>query len=168
MPQFRSNIHSEQIRPTEQLKLRYNTSEFNARYLTKNQTGRRAYRNTAQCLPQMKTVGKYCLQTTADLIQVIPHSCGPGSVVGIATGYRLDGPEIESWWGRARFSAPVQTGPGAHPDSCTIGTWVFLGVKSGRCVTLTPHPLLVSWSELYHYSPYGPYGLYRAPVPVQG
>jgi hypothetical protein len=25
------------------------------------------------------------------------HS-GPGSVVGIATGYRLDGPEIEPWW----------------------------------------------------------------------
>ena len=28
------------------------------------------------------------------------HKCGPGSVVGIATGYGLDGPEIESWWGR--------------------------------------------------------------------
>jgi hypothetical protein len=25
---------------------------------------------------------------------------GPGSVVGIATGYGLDGPEIESRWGR--------------------------------------------------------------------
>ena len=25
---------------------------------------------------------------------------GPGSVVGIATGYGLDGPGIESWWGR--------------------------------------------------------------------
>jgi hypothetical protein len=24
---------------------------------------------------------------------------GPGSSVGIATGYRLDGPGIESWWG---------------------------------------------------------------------
>ena len=39
----------------------------------------------------------------------------PGSVVGIATGYGLDGPVIESrWGGGARFSAPVQTGPGAH------------------------------------------------------
>jgi hypothetical protein len=28
------------------------------------------------------------------------RSCGPGSVVGIATGYELDGPEIESRWGR--------------------------------------------------------------------
>jgi hypothetical protein len=25
---------------------------------------------------------------------------GPGSVVGIATAYGLDGPGIESWWGR--------------------------------------------------------------------
>jgi len=68
--------------------------------------------------------------------------CGPGSSVGIATGYGLDGPGKESRWG-ARFSAPVQTGPGAHPTSCTMGTVYFPGVKSGRGVTLTPHPLLV-------------------------
>ena len=100
----------------------------------------------------------------------------------------------------ARFSAPVQTGPGAHPASCTMGTESFPGVKSGRGVTMTPHPLLVPWSkkgraipllptmgrtactepqclykgalyltvELYLYSPYGPYGLYRASVPEQG
>ena len=29
----------------------------------------------------------------------------------------------------ARFSAPVQTGPGAHPASCTMGTESFPGVK---------------------------------------
>jgi len=40
----------------------------------------------------------------------------------------------------ARFSAPVQTGPGARPASCTMGTGSFLGVKSGRDVTLTPTP----------------------------
>jgi hypothetical protein len=51
---------------------------------------------------------------------------GPGSSVGIATGYGLDGPGIESRW-RARFSAPVQTGPGAHPASCTMGTGSFPG-----------------------------------------
>ena len=27
-------------------------------------------------------------------------TCGPGSSVGIATGYGMDGPRIESWWGR--------------------------------------------------------------------
>ena len=70
---------------------------------------------------------------------------GPGSVVGIPTGYGLDGPEIESRWG-ARFYVPVQTGPGAHPASCTMGTGSFPGVKSGWSVTLIPHPLLVPWS----------------------
>ena len=43
----------------------------------------------------------------------------------------------------ARFFAPVQTGPGAHPASCTMDKGSFQGVKSGRGVTLTPHPLLV-------------------------
>jgi len=68
---------------------------------------------------------------------------GPGNVVDIATGCGLDGPGIES---RQGFSAPVQTGPGAHPAFCTMGTGSFPGVKSGRGVTLTPHPLLVPWS----------------------
>jgi hypothetical protein len=40
----------------------------------------------------------------------------------------------------ARFSAPIQTGPVAHPASCTMGTGSFPGVESGRGVTLTPHP----------------------------
>ena len=46
----------------------------------------------------------------------------------------------------ARFSSPVQTGPGAHPaSSSTMATGVFPGVKSGRVVTLIPHLLLVPW-----------------------
>jgi hypothetical protein len=53
---------------------------------------------------------------------------GRDSSVGIATGYGLDGPGIESRWG-VRFFAQVQTGPGAHPASCTMGTGSFLGVK---------------------------------------
>jgi len=72
---------------------------------------------------------------------------GPGSVVGIATAYGLDGPGIESRWG-ARFSAPVQTDPEAHPASCTMGTGSFPG---GRCclgMTLTSHPLLVPRSKI--------------------
>ena len=71
----------------------------------------------------------------------------------------------------ARFSAPVQTGPGSHPASCTMGTGSLPGVKSGRGVTLTPYPLLYRGRERvehYLYSPYGPYGLCRASVPVQG
>ena len=45
-----------------------------------------------------------------------------------------------------RFSAPVQTGFGAHPARCTMGTGSFPGIKSGLGVTLTRHPLLVPWS----------------------
>jgi len=75
-------------------------------------------------------------------VGLIEYISGLGSSVGTATGYGLDGPGIESRW-EARFSAPVQTGSGAHPASCTMGTESFPGVKSGRGVMLTPHPLLV-------------------------
>ena len=47
----------------------------------------------------------------------------------------------------ARFSVSTQNGPGVHPASCTMGTEYFPGVKSGRGVTLTPHPFLVPWSR---------------------
>jgi hypothetical protein len=70
----------------------------------------------------------------------------------------------------ARFSASVQTGPGAQPASCTMGTGSFPGVKSGRGVTLTPHPFWCCGHErveVYLYSSYGPYSLYRASVFVQ-
>ena len=48
----------------------------------------------------------------------------------------------------ARFSAPVQTGRGAHPTSCTVGTGSLTGVKwRGRDLYHTPDqtPML----ELY-------------------
>jgi hypothetical protein len=45
---------------------------------------------------------------------------------GIATRYWLEGPGIESRWG-ARFSAPVHTGPWAHPASYVMGTGCFPG-----------------------------------------
>ena len=71
--------------------------------------------------------------------------CGPGSSVGIATDYGLDGPTIESRWGRDFL--PVETGPGAHQTSCKMGTRSFPGVKCGRDVLLTTHPLLVPRSR---------------------
>ena len=61
-------------------------------------------------------------------------------IIIIMTRYGLDGPGIESRWG-TRFSAPDQTGPGAHPASYTMGTVSVPGVKSGRGVTLTTHPI---------------------------
>ena len=44
---------------------------------------------------------------------------------------------------------PVQTGPGARPASCTMGTGSFLTVQYGQGVLLTAHPLLVprSWKS---------------------
>ena len=54
---------------------------------------------------------------------------------------------IESRW--SRDFPPVQTGPGAHPASCKMSTGSFPGVKCGRSVLLTTHPLLVprSWNR---------------------
>jgi hypothetical protein len=52
---------------------------------------------------------------------------GPGSVVGTAIAYRLDGPGIESRWGRD-FPHPSKP---AHPASCTMGTGSFPGVRCG-------------------------------------
>ena len=85
-------------------------------------------------------------------------------------GYGLDDPGIESRWG-ARFSSPVQTGPGAHPAPCTMGTASFPGVKSVRAVMLTLHPLLVPWSRKGRAIPLLPLWAirpYRSSVPVQG
>jgi hypothetical protein len=48
----------------------------------------------------------------------------------------------------ARFSAPVQTGPEAHPASCAMGTGSFQWVSCGRGLTLTPNPLLVPRSKI--------------------
>jgi hypothetical protein len=56
--------------------------------------------------------------------------------VGTATSYGLGGPGIEFRWG-ARFSAPVQTGPGTRPASYTT---VCPGGSSGRGVALNTHP----------------------------
>ena len=72
--------------------------------------------------------------------------------------------------GGSRFSTSVQTGPEAHTASRTMGTGSFPRVKSGRGVTLTLTPFSCRGQErveLYLYSPYEPYGLYRASVPVQ-
>jgi hypothetical protein len=52
---------------------------------------------------------------------------GQYSAVGTATRYGLDGLGIESRFG-ARYSAHVQTCPGAHPVSYTMGTGSFQGV----------------------------------------
>jgi hypothetical protein len=53
---------------------------------------------------------------------------GPGSIVGITTSYGAgqSGDRISVGAG---FSEPVQTGPGAHSASCTMGAGSFLRGK---------------------------------------
>jgi len=70
---------------------------------------------------------------------------GPGSSVGIATGYGLDVPGIESRWGEIFLTCPDR--PWSPPSLLYNGYRVFPGVKNGRSVTLTPHLLLVPWSR---------------------
>jgi len=53
---------------------------------------------------------------------------GSGGSVGIATELRAGRSGIESRWGRDFLL--VQTGPGAHPASCKLGTGSFLGIEA--------------------------------------
>jgi len=84
---------------------------------------------------------------------------GQDDVVSIATCYRLEGLGIETWWG-ARFSTPVQTGPGAHPASYTMDTGsLSRGVKRpGRGVQHPPpsSAKIKERVELYLYPFSGP------------
>jgi hypothetical protein len=63
----------------------------------------------------------------SDIIYNGLYQLRAGSSVGIATHYGLHGQGIKSR--RGARSAPVQTGPGAHPASCSIGTRSFPRIK---------------------------------------
>jgi len=54
------------------------------------------------------------------LMWFILHICGPGSVVGIATAYGLDGPGIESRWGQ---DFPYLSRPALRPTQPPV-KWV--------------------------------------------
>jgi hypothetical protein len=105
----------------------------------------------------------FFLETTVIISQkklVKPKACrhktrSRDSSVGIATGYgaRRSGDQIPVG---ARFFTHIQTGPGAHPVSCTMGTGSFLGVKrSGGGVDHTP-PSSAEVTNEYLYFPSGP------------
>jgi hypothetical protein len=70
--------------------------------------------------------GLKALEQVTRILNNYNAKSGPGSVVGIATGYGLDSPGIESRWERD-FSAPVQTDPGSQTALCTMGTCSFPG-----------------------------------------
>ena len=99
------------------------------------------------------------------------ETSGPGSVLGIATELRT---------GRSGDRIPVggeifrtcADQPWGTPSLLYSGYRVFPGGKErpGRDADPSPPSSTVGHErvELYLYSPYGPYGLYRASVPVQG
>jgi hypothetical protein len=68
--------------------------------------------------------------------------CGPSSVVDKATGYGLDGPGIESRWGR---DFPHLSRP-APPSPLYNEYRVFSGGKERPGRDAEPSPLLVPWS----------------------
>jgi len=61
------------------------------------------------------------------------HLWGRDSAVGVATSYELEGPRIESWWGRdfthpSRLALgytqpPIQRVPGLFPGGKAAGAW---------------------------------------------
>jgi hypothetical protein len=100
---------------------------------------------------------------------------GPGSSVGIATELRA-GRSGDRILVGTRFSATVQTGPGAHPAYCTMGTGSFLGGKErpGRDADPSPPSSAVVKKE-YSYTSTPPMGrtackepqcLYSTAIPV--
>jgi len=90
---------------------------------------------------------KFCC-TCVFSFYLLKYSC----TFCMPTDYGLDGPGIESRW--ERDFPPVQTGSGANPASCTMGTGSFPGVQCGRGVLLTTHLLLAprSWKSRAIYT----------------
>jgi hypothetical protein len=100
----------------------------------------------------------WCRPASTGRVVSVVRIVGRDSSAGIATLYAQDGSGIESRWRRG-FAHPVQTGRGAHPATCTVGTGSVLGVKRpGRGVDHppTPNAEVKERVELYLYSPSGP------------
>ena len=111
-------------------------------------------------------------KSTASTVVFDGHKYRRDSLFQSATGY-TNGPGYLSRYsdllraGRsgdripvgARFSAPFQTGPAAHPASCTMGSEYLPGVKRTGSGVDHPHPssaVVKEIVELYLYSPFGP------------
>jgi len=83
--------------------------------------------------------------------------------------YGLDGPVIKSWWGGEIFRACPER-PWGPPSLLYNWYRVLPGGKDRPGLDADPSPLLVPWSRKSRAMSlllYGPYGLYKASVPVQ-
>jgi len=58
------------------------------------------------CIPVSPHPVKFATRNLHDLLYSLISVCGPGSSIGIATGYGLDGPGIESRWGEIFRTCP--------------------------------------------------------------
>jgi hypothetical protein len=115
--------------------------------------------------------GRHLVQITAGvqtiLNDVLCGSCSSSqclqTIVGwdsiVSTATRYEGRSGDRIPVGARFSTPVQTGTGAYPASCTMGTVSFPGVKRpGRGIDHPPpsSTKVKERVELYLYFPSGP------------
>ena len=95
---------------------------------------------------------KFQLQRAVSLCNPTLRIYGPGWLSRYSDSLRAGLSGNRTPVGGARFSAPVQTGPGAHPASYTMGTGTFPGVKRpGRDVDHPPH-LAPRWKKELSYS----------------
>ena len=86
--------------------------------------------------------------------QQLSETCNDGVMDWLWAGWSGDGIAVG-----ARFSAPIQTRPGAHSASYIIGTGCFPGGKAARVWLWPPTPSSAEVKgrvELYIYSTSGP------------
>jgi len=76
-------------------------------------------------IAKLNLTGNLILSNVNGIILYVFLECGPGSVVGIATGYGLDSRGIESRWGRDFLHLPDW--PWGPPSLLYNGYRVFPG-----------------------------------------
>jgi len=119
---------------------------------------------------QKKNNVETTLTSVSAQLTYIHTNCGLGRLVVIATRYcwRVRGSNP----GGGEIFRTCPDRPWGPPSLLCNGYWVFPGGKEqpGRDADPSPPSSAVGHKrvELYLYSPYGPYGLYRASVPYKG
>ena len=92
-----------------------------------------------------------------NFLSLLEIKVGQDSTVGIAIGYGLEGPGIESRWGRdfphpsklalGPTQSPIQWVPGRFPGGKTAGSWRHPPLSGAE---------VKEWADLYLYSTPGP------------